>query len=147
MVNQWLVDKDEERLKKAAIKKATRKATAHKHHMRWRYGLTSEDVAKKKEEQNNSCFICKNESDKLYVDHNHVTGEIRKMLCPRCNTFVGYVETSPEVLIEVLKYINGKVGQAVPTTSGDGSAVVQGPLNQSGGSYNGLPKPGSVIRI
>lgn len=42
-------------------------------------------------DQSNCCFICK-ESKRLIVDHNHNTGEVRKLLCYGCNRLVGIIE-------------------------------------------------------
>ncbi len=60
------------------------------------YGLTVEDYDKLLESQNGGCAICglKTEPNgkSLCVDHNHETGQIRGILCFRCNTFVGQLE-------------------------------------------------------
>lgn len=47
------------------------------------------------EKQAGLCAICrrKNSADKmLCVDHDHVTGVVRELLCNRCNLAVGYME-------------------------------------------------------
>jgi hypothetical protein len=45
---------------------------------------------------NNSCGICKKHRDSfdkdLCVDHNHVTGEIRGLLCHSCNNMLGLLK-------------------------------------------------------
>lgn len=47
-------------------------------------------------EQKGKCAICGTHQSKLKkslsVDHNHTTGEIRGLLCSRCNFLVGYLE-------------------------------------------------------
>ncbi len=35
---------------------------------------------------------------KMSVDHNHETGEIRGLLCRRCNTAIGYLNDDPGLL-------------------------------------------------
>lgn len=41
----------------------------------------------------------------LYVDHNHKTGEFRGFLCRRCNTTLGFVNDSPDLLLELINYL------------------------------------------
>lgn len=73
--------------------------TARKHRLK-RFGLTPACYNKMLEEQAGLCAICKQvESAKcngrvkaLAVDHNHITGKVRGLLCMRCNTDVGKVE-------------------------------------------------------
>lgn len=57
----------------------------------------SEESAKKEREklaiaQNKKCGVCgKDESEfknRLAVDHNHKTGQVRGLLCYRCNKFI-----------------------------------------------------------
>lgn len=56
-----------------------------------KYGITIDDYNKMFIEQNGKCFICGLEK-KLVVDHDHKTGEIRKLLCHGCNTVLGKIE-------------------------------------------------------
>jgi hypothetical protein len=79
-----------------------------------RYGITIEQYDEMVRLQNNLCAICGQEevavhytSGKLRplsVDHNHVTGKVRALLCHRCNAVLGFVEKSPELLQKILKY-------------------------------------------
>lgn len=75
-----------------------------------RYGLSREDYEQMLSLQNEVCYLCevKHEKDILYVDHNHKTGQVRKLLCPSCNTFVGYLETKPELIDKMKEYINDR---------------------------------------
>jgi hypothetical protein len=58
-----------------------------------KYGLTVEEVLEMIENQSGKCGICKSTDCRLGVDHNHQTGEIRGMLCNRCNTSLGWLES------------------------------------------------------
>lgn len=43
---------------------------------------------------NGKCFCCGRKANgrKLYLDHDHLTGEIRGILCSECNTFEGLLK-------------------------------------------------------
>jgi len=56
------------------------------------YGITLEEYNRMYSLQNGSCGICFNKTKKLYVDHCHSTGKVRKLLCNRCNVAVGFME-------------------------------------------------------
>ena len=57
------------------------------------YGINTEEYERKFTEQGGKCFICKKTSkNRLSVDHNHETGEVRSLLCSRCNFEVGIHE-------------------------------------------------------
>jgi uncharacterized protein YbaR (Trm112 family) len=55
-------------------------------------------------EQDGKCFICKQHNKKLMVDHNHQTGEIRKLLCSSCNFTYGLVKEDPFIIQNLLNY-------------------------------------------
>lgn len=59
------------------------------------------------EQQEGCCAICgKHHSEfknRLSVDHNHTTGDIRSLLCVVCNTDVGRYEERKE---EIERYLN-----------------------------------------
>jgi hypothetical protein len=56
------------------------------------FGLTQKDYAKMRHEQGDRCAICKKVFTPTRVpvrDHNHLTGEVRGLLCSPCNVAVG----------------------------------------------------------
>ncbi len=59
-------------------------------HWRRQYGIAPEDWARMWEEQRGLCALCLDpmDIDKANVDHDHSTGEVRGLLCPRCNTLL-----------------------------------------------------------
>jgi hypothetical protein len=74
------------------------------------YGITLEDFKRMSEEQNHLCFICNRPgtnrwNNKLAVDHCHVTGKIRKLLCDKCNKGLGQFDDNPELLLLAANYI------------------------------------------
>ena len=42
---------------------------------------------------------------RLYVDHNHITGKVRGLLCPACNTQLGPLFNNVQLLAAVIKYL------------------------------------------
>jgi len=63
-------------------------------HLIKRHGITSEDYAKMLSDQNGCCEICGNPytdyKRSLHVDHDHLTGSIRGLLCVKCNAGIGH---------------------------------------------------------
>ncbi len=65
--------------------------------------------------QNNKCAICNkaetrkikgsNEIARLCIDHCHETGIVRSLLCSDCNTGIGKLEDSPDLLRKAAEYI------------------------------------------
>lgn len=56
--------------------------------------------------QNGKCAVCGRIPKKmLHVDHNHTTGKVREMLCAGCNTAIGLLKESPELIAKVLAYL------------------------------------------
>lgn len=61
-----------------------------------------DDLFKK---QNGLCAIC-NSKEKLVVDHDHKTGEVRGLLCNNCNIALGIMKDSPDILRAAFHYLS-----------------------------------------
>lgn len=46
------------------------------------------------EAQKGRCAMCGSVMKRVYIDHNHKTGEFRGLLCNRCNVGLHYIEDS-----------------------------------------------------
>lgn len=64
--------------------------------------------------QHGQCAICgeskpsdrmKDSDRPLALDHNHITGQLRGLLCGRCNKGLGYFRDSEELLRKAAKYL------------------------------------------
>ena len=58
--------------------------------------------------QGGTCAICEqfpSARTNLGVDHNHTTNTIRGLLCGKCNSALGLVRESPEILTNMLFYL------------------------------------------
>ena len=68
--------------------------------------------------QDNKCAICacaetatrKGRVKALAVDHDHVTGKIRGLLCVACNTGIGKFKDDRNLLLSAVKYIDKHSG-------------------------------------
>ena len=65
------------------------------------------EYQQKLEQQNGVCAICfgTDTGKSLAVDHDHVTGQIRGLLCGRCNPAIGYLRDSAELARKVANYL------------------------------------------
>jgi type VI protein secretion system component VasA len=71
------------------------------------YGLRQGEYAEMFEAQDGRCAICMNKSVslRLAVDHNHATGNVRALLCRRCNRALGLVEYEPIKVYNLILYL------------------------------------------
>ena len=73
------------------------------------YGVTPEDWDAMFEQQGGRCALCNAEQcptgRRFAVDHDHETGDVRGLLCYRCNAFVAMAEETPERRIRLDEYL------------------------------------------
>jgi hypothetical protein len=82
-----------------------------------KYGLTPEGYAEMLEAQGGTCGLCDMvcpTGNNLAVDHDHGTGFNRGLLCISCNTGLGSLKDSPDILVKALNYLS-KHGKALST--------------------------------
>ena len=81
----------------------------HTDHIKREYGITPEDYNHMFTEQGGKCAICGVSqlelSSRLCVDHDHNTGKVRGLLCPHCNTALGYFRDNLASLEHAVEYI------------------------------------------
>jgi hypothetical protein len=79
-----------------------------------KYGITNEEYNFLLKAQNGVCAICKcPEMDKdakgriknLAIDHDHITNQIRGLLCTACNVSLGRFKDSILILESALQYL------------------------------------------
>lgn len=72
------------------------------------YGLNQADVDRMLADQDGRCAICRKdraETGPLQVDHDHVTGVVRGMLCGQCNRGLGQLGDTAEALQRAVDYL------------------------------------------
>lgn len=84
-----------------------------------KYGITPEQFEELYTEQKGKCKICEISFDDaiIYIDHDHscCSGQkacgkcVRGLLCPSCNTSIGLMKDSPELLRKAADYLSGTI--------------------------------------
>lgn len=73
------------------------------------FGISYGEYQKMLEVQSNACAICKTTNTgkrrAFAVDHCHTTGKIRGLLCSNCNTGIGNLRDSVELLKQAIHYL------------------------------------------
>jgi Recombination endonuclease VII len=92
----------------------------HYHLMR-RYGIGAVEVDALLESQHGACAICERplSAKEAHVDHDHVTGAVRAVLCFNCNGGLGQFRDDPAALRRAAAYLEGDVWRPTGTAAGD----------------------------
>jgi len=72
------------------------------------YGITEDDYSHMLNEQSGGCKICgkpPSNTRRLCIDHDHITGKVRGLLCVTCNHVLSYLE-NPDWHAQATKYLN-----------------------------------------
>lgn len=78
--------------------------SARNYLLKLRYGVTEEQVEQMIAEQGGICVICLRDEPK-HVDHDHMTGLVRRILCFKCNGALGQFEDDPDRLRRAAEYL------------------------------------------
>lgn len=81
--------------------------TAKEYRLLSEYDLTLDDYKNMLNKQSHVCAICKQKNgDKdLFVDHDHITGEVRGLLCRQCNFGIGHFKDNPDLTSAATRYL------------------------------------------
>lgn len=94
---------------RCAIKvRQNRSRGAHARAIQARYGLSPEDYDRLYAVQGGRCYICRRATGRtrrLSVDHDHITGRVRGLLCRPCNTLLGHARDDAEFFIRAIEYL------------------------------------------
>jgi hypothetical protein len=73
------------------------------------YGISLEEYERMLACQGGRCAICGSTDPcgkpTFAVDHDHVTGEVRALLCNKCNPAIGMLGDDPERLEAAARYL------------------------------------------
>ena len=81
---------------------------AREYNLNLKYGISLDTYDEMHNSQHGACAICckpEIENKLLCVDHNHDTGEVRGLLCQRCNKGIGLLGDDPAIAMSAAKYL------------------------------------------
>jgi hypothetical protein len=91
-----------------------------------RYGVTEEEVERMVAEQGGVCAICLR-ADAKHVDHDHLTGLVRRILCFKCNGGLGQFDDDPDRMRLAADYLELRGSHARRLHIEIGARVFGGP--------------------
>lgn len=89
----------------------TRRSEQRADHLRRSFGLTLDEYDALVADQDGRCAICRDEPKAgqfLHVDHDHGTGEVRGLLCVRCNNALGQLRETVSIAERAVDYLDSK---------------------------------------
>jgi Recombination endonuclease VII len=78
---------------------------ARRYHLRYRYGITEDEIATMKALQDGRCAICRLR-EATQVDHDHASGKVRGILCLQCNAGLGALRDDPRLVYQAIDYLS-----------------------------------------
>ena len=109
-VRQWARENPEKRADWQRRYRASgrRQVNDRRSHLKRKFGLTPEEYDQMLREQGGVCALCGSPPPpgiSLHVDHDHRTGQNRRLLCFRCNNALGDLGDDPSLLRDAAAYI------------------------------------------
>jgi len=74
----------------------------------YRYGVSPECRQEMERLQGGVCYLCgetNKNGKRLFVDHNHETGQVRNLLCTRCNAGIGMFDENISLIEKAADYL------------------------------------------
>ena len=102
-----------ERLKEIELKRSREPVNVKRSRIKFiyrTYGLTMEEFNSMFNKQNGKCAICGVDivlfgMKSLNIDHDHVTGKVRGLLCRSCNRGIGQFKENYEIIKNAYEYL------------------------------------------
>jgi len=88
---------------------------SRQYNFKYSYGVTLEEYEIRLQNQDYKCLICESVHDpssphkRLYIDHDHVSGKVRGLLCQRCNSALGLLDDSRKLIQKAMEYLSETV--------------------------------------
>lgn len=119
--NTYVQKKNGRRACRACIRQRPRAKNRTKHDrkskLKKKYGLTEQAFAALLAAQQGCCAICSVEltcvlpqkRNTAHVDHDHITGRVRGVLCMLCNNALGSLRDDPNIAARAVEYLGGRL--------------------------------------
>ena len=109
-VKRWQVENRDRHLETQRQRRARpeNKAKEREGHLKRTHGITLEEYEAMVVAQKGRCKICgrrPTEGKSFHIDHDHVTGRVRGLLCSACNHALGLFGDSPQRLQRAATYV------------------------------------------
>ena len=110
-----------QRSKQWALKNLARRRTQARHsYLRKKFGMSADAYEQMRLSQNGKCLICGTiptsridskgkERGILHVDHDHISGKIRGLLCHNCNLGLGSFKDNLTLLRQAVVYLENSI--------------------------------------
>lgn len=72
---------------------------------KYRYGVSRQQYDQMIVAQGGRCAVCGDPTERLHVDHDHATGDVRGLLCRMCNQGLGFLRDNIEVMRSAVRYL------------------------------------------
>lgn len=87
-----------------------RREITRRYQLKYKYGIDEEYYQLLLKSQNFTCAICHTDTEtgkwkRFCVDHCHLTGKVRGLLCNECNRGMGLLKDSEEILLKAAEYL------------------------------------------
>jgi hypothetical protein len=105
----WFLKNRERALAASANRRKNKPRTVKNEKLKSSFGITIEQYDAIAANQNHQCALCgipqAEQRKQMAVDHDHVTGKVRALLCHNCNVGLGNFKDSEQILTKAIKYL------------------------------------------
>ena len=96
--------------------------------LKTKYGMSLAEFERRVASQDGKCLICGLAELKMVVDHDHETKAVRGVLCGNCNSGIGLLKDSIEVLTSAIRYLKKAQKEGKDARSNDRAGEKSGRL-------------------
>ena len=115
------------------------------YHLKRRYGLSAQDVDALVEAQGGLCPVCRTRTPE-HVDHDHLTGTVRGVLCSSCNQGLGNFRDDAATLRNAIDYLETTTWQRTQVCTGVYRLTSPRPAARRSSTSSGSPLLISSLR-
>lgn len=100
--------KRDELIAKSRLRRLEKPQVERDWYLRTEYGITLVQYERLFEKQSGGCAICGRNQKRLCVDHDHISGRVRGLLCNSCNNGLGRFKDNPKSLRKAADYLESE---------------------------------------